>query len=78
MLKDDVPVALTVPAGSIALDGEREVAFGERDEVQVTLRGAAFRTIDVGACMAQAATQGLLVQPTERLAYLNQQQGGSL
>lgn len=76
-LTADVPVALTVPAGSIALDGEREVAFGERDEVQVTLRAAAFRTVDVAACMAHAAVKGLLVEPAERLAHLNHQQGGS-
>ena len=38
----DKPMPLTVSAGSIALDGEREVTFSEVDSISVTLRNAAF------------------------------------
>lgn len=53
----DTPMSLTTAAGAIAFDGEREVTFSEKDEVRVVLRAAAFRTIDVSACMAHAATK---------------------
>lgn len=55
-------VALTpaTTAGSIALDGEREIAFSERDRVTVILREDAFPTVDVAACMRHAARHGLL------------------
>lgn len=53
----DMPMCPTIPAGSIAFDGEREVTFSEKDEVRVVLRAAAFRTIDVSACMAHAVTK---------------------
>ncbi len=57
----DRPVPLTVGSGSIALDGEREVTFSERDRIHVTLRASAFRTIDVPACMSFAASHGLFI-----------------
>lgn len=66
------PVSLSVAAGSIALDGERELTFGERDDVTVTLREAAFRTIDVPACMAYAAAEGRFVEPVEKRSIVNQ------
>jgi predicted polyphosphate/ATP-dependent NAD kinase len=47
-------------AGSIALDGEREIAFSERDRVSIELEENAFRTINVGASMTYAARHGLL------------------
>ena len=47
-------------AGSIALDGERELSFSERDRILVTLEDAAFRTVNVGGVMAYAARHGLL------------------
>ncbi len=47
-------------AGSIALDGERELSFSERDRVSVTLEENAFRTVDVAAVMEHAARHGLL------------------
>jgi predicted polyphosphate/ATP-dependent NAD kinase len=47
-------------AGSIALDGEREISFSERDRVSIELEENAFRTINVGASMAYAARHGLL------------------
>ena len=70
----DKPMPLTVSAGSIALDGEREVTFSEVDSISVTLRNAAFRTIDIAACMAHAAAQGSFVEPVGKQE--NRQQGG--
>ncbi|QRZ15786.1 NAD(+)/NADH kinase [Paracoccus methylovorus] len=49
----------SIPAGSLAFDGERELTFTERDCVSVRLVPDAFRTIDVPACMAHAAQTGL-------------------
>jgi predicted polyphosphate/ATP-dependent NAD kinase len=46
--------------GSIALDGERELSFSERDEVTIELVLNAFRTVNVSACMQYAARHGLL------------------
>ena len=46
-------------AGMIALDGEREVGFGEDDEVRIVLEPDAVRTVDVEACMNYAARHGL-------------------
>ncbi len=46
-------------AGMIALDGEREVGFGEDDEVRIVLEPDAVRTVDVEACMDYAARNGL-------------------
>lgn len=72
----DTPMALTVPAGSLAFDGERELTFSERDDVTVMLCDAAFRTIDVAACMAHAAARGRFVTPAGKLPIFNQHQGG--
>ena len=41
--------------GMITLDGEREVAFGEDDEVRIVLEPDAVRTVDAEACMDSAA-----------------------
>ena len=49
-------------AGSIALDGEREMSFSERDRVQIALEENAFRTINVAAIMDYAARHGLMRQ----------------
>ena len=46
--------------GMIALDGEREVGFGQDDEVRIVLVPDAVRTVDVEACMDHAARNGLL------------------
>jgi predicted polyphosphate/ATP-dependent NAD kinase len=51
-------------AGSLALDGERELAFDERDTVCIRLEENAFRTVDVAACMRYAARRGLLRRGT--------------
>jgi hypothetical protein len=51
-----------IAAGSIALDGERELSFSERDRVQVMLEENAFRTVNVAAVMDHAARHGLMRQ----------------
>ncbi|WP_297975655.1 NAD(+)/NADH kinase [uncultured Amaricoccus sp.] len=52
----------SVAAGSLAFDGERELTFTDGDRVSVRLVPDAFRTIDVPACMAHAASAGLFVR----------------
>jgi hypothetical protein len=69
-----MPMPLTVSAGSIALDGEREITFSAVDNISVMLRNAAFRTIDIAACMAHAAAQGSFVGQVGKQE--NRQQGG--
>jgi len=54
------PLAVTAEAGTVALDGERELAFEAPQRVTMTLRENAFRTLDVARCMAVAARDGLL------------------
>lgn len=54
------PVALDARAGSIALDGEREVEFSERDAMSVVLDDRGPFTVDVDAVMRRAAAAGLL------------------
>jgi predicted polyphosphate/ATP-dependent NAD kinase len=49
-----------IAAGSIALDGEREISFSERDRVVIRLEEGCLRTVDVGASMHYAARHGLL------------------
>jgi predicted polyphosphate/ATP-dependent NAD kinase len=49
-----------IRAGSIALDGERELSFSEKDEVTIELVPDAFRTVDVSATMQHAARHGLM------------------
>lgn len=58
-LLPDQTVEIETAAGSIALDGERELSFSERDRPAVTLRTGAFRTVDTAACMHHAAATGL-------------------
>jgi hypothetical protein len=72
----DTPTPLTVGSGSIALDGEREITFSERDRIHVTLRAAAFRTIDVPACMSFAASNGLFVETIRQVPIASQVLGG--
>lgn len=52
----------SVCAGSIALDGERELTFSENDDVGIRLQVDAFRTINVPDCMVYAAKHGLLTR----------------
>ena len=56
----DEPLPVLLRAGTVALDGERELAFDEGDHVTATLREHAFLTVDVARCMATAAHEGLL------------------
>lgn len=59
----DEPLAVTVDAGTVALDGERELAFGPDERVTMTLRENAFRTLEVARCMSVAARDGLMRVP---------------
>ncbi|WP_119270062.1 ATP-NAD kinase family protein [Taklimakanibacter deserti] len=49
-----------IQAGTIALDGERELSFSEHDRVSVALEENAFRTVNVAAVMNYAACHGLM------------------
>jgi predicted polyphosphate/ATP-dependent NAD kinase len=59
-LKDRVVFKPEIAAGSIALDGERELSFDEDDDVSIWLERNAFRTVNVSACMRYAAQHGLM------------------
>ena len=59
-MPSDAPFIPAVGSGAIALDGERDLAFSERDRVVLTLREDAFRTLNVSNCMQYAARNGLL------------------
>lgn len=54
------PFSPALEAGSIALDGERELSFSARDKVELTLRDNAFRTVNVAGVMRYAAWNGLM------------------
>jgi predicted polyphosphate/ATP-dependent NAD kinase len=56
----DQPLVVAHEAGTVALDGERELGFEPGQRVTATLRENAFRTVDVARCMQRAALQGLL------------------
>lgn len=56
----DEPMAIAASAGTVALDGERELGFEPGQRVSMTLRENAFLTVDVARCMTMAAEQGLL------------------
>jgi predicted polyphosphate/ATP-dependent NAD kinase len=55
-----VPLLVSASAGTVALDGERELAFEPGQQVRMTLRENAFLSVDVARCMGVAAEQGLL------------------
>lgn len=59
-MKAGIPSKLDLPAGTIALDGERELAFDQTDDVSITLVNNAFRTINVSAVMQYASRNGLM------------------
>ncbi|MFO1274013.1 MAG: NAD(+)/NADH kinase [Rubrivivax sp.] len=56
----DEPLVVQQKGGTVALDGERELAFDDGERVTMTLRENAFFTVDVARCMAVAARDGLL------------------
>jgi predicted polyphosphate/ATP-dependent NAD kinase len=66
-MPSEVPFVPCVAAGSIALDGERELSFSERDHVVLSLKDRAFRTVNVKASMHYAAREGLLRSATALL-----------
>ena len=59
-LVPDTAYSISEKEGSIAFDGERELSFSSHDQVKVTLRTGAFRTIDVSACMKFGARSRFL------------------
>ncbi len=54
-------------AGSIALDGEREIEFSEKDTIEISLSTQAFYTIDVERVMSYAANNQLLLSVSETI-----------
>ena len=60
------PLRPRLTAGSIALDGERELSFSEADDVSVTLEKKAFRTVYVAACIHYAVKKGLMRTPSRQ------------
>jgi hypothetical protein len=57
-LEPDQAHAVGLPAGIVALDGERELAFAPGERVTLTLRENAFFTVDVSRCLQWAAPHG--------------------
>ncbi len=62
----DTPYRLSGQNGLIALDGERELSFRDTDTIEISLQEQAFRTVDVAACMAYAAAEHLLFNPSSQ------------
>ena len=54
------PMTADCAAGTVALDGERELPFRAGQRVQMTLREDAFFTLNVAHCMTVAVRDGLL------------------
>lgn len=54
------PLLAAATAGTVALDGERELGFEPGQSVQMTLHENAFFSVDVARCMSVAAEKGLL------------------
>jgi predicted polyphosphate/ATP-dependent NAD kinase len=61
-LEPGTTVTLRAPAGSLALDGEREHELGEGEGVEVTLATDGPVVVDVPAALSEAAYRGLLVE----------------
>jgi predicted polyphosphate/ATP-dependent NAD kinase len=55
-----------VPAGTVAVDGEREIEFGPADPVTVALTAAGPRVIDIARTLRLAADDGLLTRTINR------------
>ena len=74
-------VTSRVAAGTVAVDGERELEFGPRSPVTVTLTRSGPHVVDVRAVMAAAADHGLLfpVRPDDagRDGHTGEHTGGS-
>lgn len=59
-LRPEVPARSAVRAGTVAVDGEREIEFGPADTVTITLRHDGPCVIDVRQVLAVASRDGLL------------------
>lgn len=57
------PHPIRLERGVVALDGEREIAFGPDDRVAVVLQPDGPLTVEIARAMALAAREGLLEQP---------------
>ena len=61
-LEAGVPHPIRLPRGVVALDGEREIAFGPDDRVAVVLERDGPLTVEIARAMELAARSGLLEQ----------------
>jgi hypothetical protein len=55
-----------VAAGTVAVDGEREIEFGPADPVTVALTADGPRVVDIARTLRLAADDGLLTRTTSR------------
>ncbi len=62
-LEAGVPHPIRLERGVVALDGEREIAFGPNERVAVVLQPDGPLTVEIARAMALAAQSGLLEQP---------------
>lgn len=60
----DAPMAVMQQAGIVALDGERELPFDTGDDVRITLRRNAFRSVDIPRCLHAAVQRGCFLSPS--------------
>ena len=61
-LEAGVPHPIRLERGVVALDGEREIAFGPNEQVAVVLQPDGPLTVEIARAMALAAQSGLLEQ----------------
>ena len=61
-LEAGVPHPIRLERGVVALDGEREIAFGPNERVAVVLQPDGPLTVEIARAMAMAAQSGLLEQ----------------
>lgn len=64
-LEPGIAYPLSLPCGTLALDGEREIEFTEHDTPTVTLDASGPLTVDVEAVLAYAARHHLLAVPKD-------------
>ena len=58
-LRAGVNYPVSLPAGVVALDGEREMAFKSGESVTISLINQAFFTVDITRCLQLGAVKGL-------------------
>ena len=66
-LRPGEPRTVAVERGTVAVDGEREIEFGPRSPVTVTLSADGPRVLDVRSVLAAAAERRLLVSEAREL-----------